>query len=161
MRTKEETTELAFRAWVRSHGLFRQEMDAYFHKHGLSGAQWGVLRTLQRAETEAGLHGVPLGELGRRMIVKAPSVSGVVDRLERQGLVERVASLTDLRSKEVRLTVEGRSLVESIVATHRTQRERVFGCFSATEQRALLKLLNKLETHFETLGHKTAFSFKK
>lgn len=161
MLTKEETTELAVRAWVRAHGLFRQEMDAYFHKHGLSGAQWGVLRTLQRAETEAGLDGLSPGELGRRMIVKPPSMTGVVDRLEKQGLVERVANPADLRSKEVRLTAEGRALVERIVATHAGQRERVLGCFNGEERRTLLKLLTTFENHFETLGHKPVQAFKK
>lgn len=155
-----ETTEKAFRALVRTHGLFRQEMEAYFHTHALSGAQWGVLRTLHRAEAE-GLPGLAPGELGRRMIVKAPSVTGVIDRLERQGFVERTPSPTDLRSKQVRLTRAGRSLVEGILKHHPKQMEKILGVFSATERQTFLKLISKLETHLDALVAHDASPLKK
>lgn len=155
MTTEAEITEKAFRAWVRTHGLFRQEMETYFHAHGLSGAQWGVLRTLHRAEAE-GLHGLPLGELGRRMIVKAPSVTGVIDRLERLGYVERTPSLTDLRSKQVRLTEPGRGLVEGLLKHHPAQMAKVLGVLTVPQRAELHKLLSKIEDHLVSLVHPTS-----
>lgn len=150
MTTEAETTERAFRAFVRTHGLFRQEMEAYFQRKGLSGAQWGVLRTLHRAEAE-GIRGLTPGELGRRMIVKAPSVTGVIDRLERSGHVERIPSPTDLRSKLVRLTREGRALLEGVLKHHPAQMKKVLGVFSSAERAAFLKLISKLETHLDAI----------
>ena len=135
-----EITEKAFRAWVRTHGMFRQLMEEYFQRQGLSGAQWGVLRTLRRAEDE-GVRGLSPGELSRRMIVKAPSVTGVIDRLERQGLVERIASRKDLRSKEIHLTKEGRALLERALKKHPAQMEKILGGLTVAQRAELLKLL--------------------
>jgi DNA-binding MarR family transcriptional regulator len=161
MPPETEITERAFLSWVRALGLFRQEMETYFHSRGLSCAQWGVLRTLDRAEAETGVAGLPLGELGRRMLVKPPSVSGVVDRLERQKLVERTASLTDLRSKEVRLTKTGRALLASVLKTHQLQREKILGVYTPAELASFQKLISKLETHLDVLVANDSAPLKK
>src|SRR6266566_1599887 len=81
-------TEAAFHALLRSFGLVRQVMEPYFAPFGISGPQWGVLRVLQRAESN-GEAALRLSELGQRLFVQPPSVTGVADRLERQGLVQR------------------------------------------------------------------------
>src|SRR6218665_2409114 len=146
MTTEAETTERAFRAFVRTHGLFRQEMEAYFQRKGLSGAQWGVLRTLHRAEAEK-IRGLTPGDLSRRMIVKAPSITGVIDRVERQGFVERVPSLQDLRSKQVSLTPEGRKFLEGVLKHHPAQMEKVLSPLTGPQRIELQKLLGKIEAH--------------
>src|SRR5262245_39477999 len=107
-RAREEN---AVRALVRAFGLLERVMQPYFSQFGITGAQWGVLRTLDRAE-QAGLRGLRLTDLSDRLLVRPPSVTGVVDRLERAGLVVRDASPTDLRAKEVRLTARGRQRLE-------------------------------------------------
>lgn len=152
MPTEAEITESAFRALVRTHGLFRNEMEQYFQRKGLSGAQWGVLRTLHRAEAEK-IRGLTPGDLSRRMIVKGPSITGVIDRLEREGFVERVPSLQDLRSKQVSLTPEGRKFVEGILVHHPAQMEKVLAPLTGPQRIELQKLLGKIEAHLEQLAH--------
>ena len=54
-------------------------------------------------------HGVlPLGKVGERLQVQPASVTSAVDRLERQGLVERVPNPADGRGTLARLTPAGR-----------------------------------------------------
>src|SRR5262245_17823636 len=104
------STEPAFRALVRTFGLLKRVMEPYFARFGISGSQWGVLRTLHRA-AEEGTSELRLTDLGDRLIVRPASVTAVVDRLARMGLVERRASDSDQRVKNVRLTVAGRRFV--------------------------------------------------
>src|SRR5438309_5582749 len=103
--------EGAFRELIRVLGLLERVMQHYFAQFGISGAQWGVLRNLHRAEQE-GLAGLRLTELGERLLIRPPSVTGVVDRLERVGLVKRDGLPADLRAKQVVLTLKGRQTVE-------------------------------------------------
>src|SRR6185369_9612317 len=98
-------------------GLLERVMQPYFGRFGISGAQWGVLRNLHRAEQE-GRAGLRLGELGERLLIRPPSVTGVVDRLERLGLVARSDVPGDGRAKEVGLTPEGREVLDRVLAEH-------------------------------------------
>src|SRR5581483_1355777 len=96
-------TENAFRELIRVRGLLERVQQAYYAQFGLSGSQWGVLRTLHRAEQE-GRDGLRLTDLSEQLLIRPPSVTGVVDRLERAALVRREESPTDLRAKRVALT---------------------------------------------------------
>src|SRR3984893_16275138 len=107
----------AFRELIRTFGLAERVMQPYFARFGISGAQWGVLRNLHRAEQE-GQPGLRLTDLRRRMLIRPPSVTGIADRLEKVGLIVRRASATDGRSKQVALTEKGRRLVEKILTVH-------------------------------------------
>src|SRR3954451_6689474 len=93
----------AFREFVRSFGLVERVMQTHFARFGISGAQWGVLRHLHRAEQD-GEGALRMTDLGDRLLIRPPSVTGVVDRLERAGLVGRKDSPDDQRSKRVVLT---------------------------------------------------------
>src|SRR5438876_8536905 len=108
------------RQLVRTFGLLEKVMRPYFARFGISGSQWGVLRTLHRAELE-GLTGLRLTDLSDRLLIRPPSVTGIVDRLERVGLVLRDGSPEDLRAKLVRLTDKGRQLVGQVLAVHGEQ----------------------------------------
>src|SRR5437660_2428318 len=94
--------EGAYRELIHVFGLAERVMQPYFARFGISGSQWGVLRNLHRAEQD-GLPELRLSELSDRLLVRPPSVTGIVDRLERAGLVARRDSTTDLRAKHVGL----------------------------------------------------------
>jgi DNA-binding MarR family transcriptional regulator len=143
-------TESAFRELIRTLGLLERVQQSYFARFGLSGAQWGVLRNLHRAEQE-GLPGLRLTDLSERLLVRPPSVTGVVDRLERARLVERTESPTDLRAKQVGLTSKGRQLVERVLTVHGAQMDTVLGGLSQPEQAELHRLLKALGQHLEGL----------
>jgi DNA-binding MarR family transcriptional regulator len=142
--------EGAWRQLIHCMGLIERAMQPYFSQFGISGSQWGVLRTLHRAELE-GVSGLRLTDLGERLLIRPPSVTGVVDRLERAGLVVRDGSPTDLRAKQVALTDQGRHLVERVVGFHGDQIDKVLGGLSATEQGQLHRLLLQMAKHLEAL----------
>src|SRR5690349_9389201 len=95
--------DMTFRAMIRTFGLLRRVQEPFFNRFGISASQWGVLRTLHRAEQE-NVHWLRLTDLGSRLIIRPPSVTGVVDRLQRMGLLLRTSLPEDRRAKRVSLT---------------------------------------------------------
>jgi len=149
-RSTPTAAERSFRQLIRTFGLLERIMQPYFARFGISGAQWGVLRNLHRAEQE-GLPGLRLTDLSRRMLIQPPSVTGIADRLEKVGLIVRRASETDGRSKQVALTEKGRQLVEQVLTVHPTQIARVMGGLSTEEQEQLDRLLVQMSDHVAIL----------
>lgn len=145
------STENPIRELVRTFGLLERVMQPYFARFGISGAQWGVLRNLHRAEQE-GLPGLRLTELGDRLLVRPASVTGLVDRMERAGLVVRDGLATDLRVRHVCLTDKGRRLLEGILAKHDAQIATVLGGLTEAEQETLQRLLARLGQHLQRLS---------
>src|SRR5215212_5941169 len=90
----------AFRALLRTFGLLKRVMEPHFTSIGISGAQWAILRNLHDLEA-AGERAVRLSDLGNRLLIRPPSVTGVVRRLRQIGLVEVAASRADQRAKTI------------------------------------------------------------
>ncbi len=135
-------TDNPLREFIRVQGLVERVMQHYFARFGISGSQWGLLRTLHRAEQD-GQPGLRLTDLSR--------VTGAVDRLERAGLVLRDQAAVDQRSKVVALTKKGRQLIDRILAVHERQIARVLAGLSGKEQGEFHRLLRRLGQHLESL----------
>jgi DNA-binding MarR family transcriptional regulator len=140
--------ENGYRALIRVTGLLDRVMQPYFGRFGLSRSQWACLRVLHRAEQE-GIPELRPVDLGRRLLVRPPSITGLIGRLRRVGYVASSSSSTDARGKEVRLTVRGRELVERILTGHAAQIAAVMGGLDEAGQRQLNLLLERLAAHLE------------
>jgi len=92
----------AVRKLVRFLRLADREAEA---ATGLSAAQLFVLNCLAEQPASS------LAELAQRTLTDPSSVSTVVDRLVRRGMVKRVRSRDDLRRQEIRLTPIGSRVV--------------------------------------------------
>jgi homoprotocatechuate degradation regulator HpaR len=79
--------------------------------HGLSDQQWRVLRVL-------GEHGtVETGRVAREAYILGPSLTGVLARMERDGLIRRERDPADQRRTVVEATARGLKLVEKLSHT--------------------------------------------
>src|SRR3954468_23908731 len=77
-------------------------------EHGLSDQQWRVLRVL-------GEHGVvETGRVAREAYILGPSLTGVLARMERDGLVQRERDPADQRRSVIEATAKGRKMVERL-----------------------------------------------
>ena len=83
-----------------------------------------------------------MGELSTQLACDPSSATGIVDRLERKGLVRRVADPVDRRAKRVELTPEGKALRRRIEQRVMAARPSIAG-LTKTEQRQLRDLLQK------------------
>ncbi|MEM6761729.1 MAG: MarR family transcriptional regulator [Pseudomonadota bacterium] len=82
-----------------------------------------------------------LGTLSRRLMVTNGNITGLVDRLVDDGLVQRRVRRADRRSATVRLTEEGRARFDEMAVAHRAWINELFGGLDASEQAALARLL--------------------
>ncbi len=73
---------------------------------GLTGPQLAALQAAAQNET------VTAGGIAREIHVGQPTVTGILDRLERRGLVERARGQQDRRKLDVRVTEEGRRVLQ-------------------------------------------------
>jgi MarR family 2-MHQ and catechol resistance regulon transcriptional repressor len=87
---------------------------------------------------------LPVNTLGKKILISSGSITAAVDRLERQGLVERRDSATDRRERIAHLTPKGTKLIERLFAEHEREMEQAFGCLDRAERGALAALLGKL-----------------
>ena len=108
--------------------------------HGLSDQQWRVLRVLGEHADEAA--GVETGRVAREAYLLGPSLTGVLTRMERDGLIERQRCPQDARRTVVRATAAGLAKVQALSQTieaHYSWMEQVLG---KTRLKALYELLD-------------------
>jgi DNA-binding MarR family transcriptional regulator len=139
-----------FQSLLRVFGLIRRVMEPYFATFGISGAQWAVLIVLHRAKKE-GLSGLRLKDIGDRLLIRPPSVTGVVDRLYRLGFLMRKASSADSRAKQVSLTPAGSELVGRILEGHKAKTDTLFAGLTKGERDQLQQLLDRISLHLEKI----------
>ena len=72
------------------------------------------------------------------------SMTAAVDRLERKGLIIRTAARDDRRAKVLKLTPEGKRVVENAFGRHAAQLESAMTVLNHSERRELHGLLKKL-----------------
>ncbi|MFC3612635.1 MarR family winged helix-turn-helix transcriptional regulator [Lutimaribacter marinistellae] len=82
----------------------------------------GYGTTLPRFDVLATLHsrpdGMRMSELSQHLVVSNGNVTGLVDRLVAEGLVERETLETDRRAFVVRITETGKALMDEMTASH-------------------------------------------
>jgi MarR family 2-MHQ and catechol resistance regulon transcriptional repressor len=112
---------------------------------GLNVTDFAVLECL--------LHKGPLSisAIGARVLLTSGSMTAAVDRLERQGLVERRADPGDRRSRIVHLTTDGRALIECAFDKHEEAVNELFAELGATDRRRLYKALREVGRRAESL----------
>jgi DNA-binding MarR family transcriptional regulator len=82
--------------------------ERWAERHGLTQGRLGVLFRLYRCGD------TPLGDLALDLDNTPRNITGLVDHLERDGLVERVPDSSDRRSIRARLTKAGRERIEAV-----------------------------------------------
>ena len=117
---------------------FRVRMDRWLERHSLSEARLAVMMRLVRAGE------MTLGDLAGTLDMSARNITGLVDHLERDGLVERFPDPGDRRAVRVRVSPAGRARIEELGAEkERSQADLVAG-FTDAELDQLRHLLLKL-----------------
>ena len=117
--------EGAFKAW---------------HRHSLSLVHLNVLAVLEMAGP------LSMKRLAEALDVSDASATGIVDRMEKRGLVERRHGLDDRRVVLVHPTDEGQTVFHDAAAHRRELLGRVLGELSETEMSALLTGMRAMHT---------------
>ena len=128
----QESWELIRRLWT---GNFPRMM-ALFAEFDLAKQQAFALVHLEPDQPK------PMSELAAAMFCDASNITGIADRLEARGLVERVPSAHDRRVKTLVLTPEG-VRVRAVLAGRLAEPPEAVTSLSAADQRALRDILRR------------------
>jgi len=123
----------------RTVGLLSRPMLRYVKAHGLSPAQYNILRIL-RGQADGRL---PCRQIGLRMVTREPDVTRLLDRLEKDGLVDRVRSDTDRRVVLISITAAARKLLAELDEPMRQIHRDSLGHLTRAEIREMNRLLVK------------------
>jgi len=97
-----------------------------------------------------------MGELAKRSGVADKTLTGVVDRLERDGLLQRERDSEDRRVVRANLTRKGATLHKRIDAQMGEQMARVLGVLDPTDRRDLFRILENFLTRISSLDEASA-----
>ncbi len=133
--------KLALNLWVvlaRCYNSFAQSEALRIKAYDITSPQFGVLETL------AHLGPLKMCAIAEKLLMSGANVTGVVDRLEEKGLVQRVMEAGDRRTYRIHLTGAGGKLIAAIFPQHAELIRQATHALSAKEKRTLAALLKKL-----------------
>lgn len=127
----------------RASNAVRPGLRNVFSAFGLTEPQWRAMRALWAHDGETDM---TLSELAAVSYVDPSVLVGVLDRLERDGLAQRVRSLADRRRVHISLTAKGTALRHEVDPLIEQAYERLETVLEPHEWKQLHHLLDKLRT---------------
>lgn len=142
MNAKDRSTEVRYRALLqllRTADSLWNASRGFFSNWDLSPSQFNIINLLRdRPE------GFSQIELGRLLITHRSNVTGLVDRLEKRGLVRRREVAGDRRAYRVVLTPGGAKLLAQILPEYYRLTQEIWGDISAARAQQLVSDLEQL-----------------
>lgn len=130
------------RELARAYQAFSITSAEHVRQLGLTPAQFDVIATLGNTP------GIPLHELTTRTLITKGTLTGVLDRLELKGLVQRVVATADRRSYRAVLTPAGADLFAQTFPAHRDYLAQFFRNLNDLELEAIQQALVTLRQCF-------------
>ncbi|MDP6708180.1 MAG: MarR family transcriptional regulator [Alphaproteobacteria bacterium] len=131
--------------------LWRVQMNRRLQSHGLSVAQWLVLRALARKGD-----GTVQRDLAEAIGVEGSTLVGLLDRLAKAGLIERREAAHDRRYKSVHLSAAAQDLIPVLDEVHRGLRHELFGDIPERDLATGLEVLERVLARIEGLAGRAA-----
>ena len=110
-------------------------------ERGLTSPQVSVLKILEATDD------LSLTELSERMSAKNSTITGIVDRMERDGLVMRDRSSSDRRVVLIRATEKGRELARSVKVGAMELLTSALGALNEVDRQELRRIVLELAEH--------------
>ncbi len=132
---------------LRTNDQFQNRFGRLFREYDLTPSQYNVLRIL-RGE------GKPMPSLGvaDRMIQVVPAITGLIDRLEKEGLVKRERCTEDRRVVYVEITKTAETLLRKMDQPVSELHKSLIGHLNRTELKELSRLLEKARMSLQGSG---------
>lgn len=141
----------ALRAWLRllaCHNLVEAQLRTVLRlQFDTTLPRFDLMAQLQRYP-----HGLRMRELSEHMMVTGGNVTGLVDRLVDEGLINRLDDPDDRRAYVVSLTTRGRQEFAAMAVEHERWIGSLFGGLQGEELAQLSGLLGKLKNHLAQGG---------
>lgn len=87
---------------------------------------------------------LPMNRISRQLLTTGANITGLIDRMEQKGLVERAEDRTDRRKILIQLTSKGQKTFETTAKRYRKKIKESFGILPRSEREELFRLLVKV-----------------
>ena len=132
----------ALRELVLAYQGFERYSAPHIKALGLTTTQFDVIATLGNQPP------MTCKELGEKTLVTKGTLTGVLERLEVKGILERKINPEDARSQIISLTPKGQDIFQKVFPEHLTHLGKAFGKLSDDEMLQLQNSLKKLRSIF-------------
>jgi DNA-binding MarR family transcriptional regulator len=132
---------------MRTSDRFENRFGRLFREYGVTSSQYNVLRIL-RGEGRP----MPCLEIADRMVQIVPAITGLIDRLEKQDLVERRRCTEDRRVVYIELTEKAVRLLETLDQPDISLHKQLIGHLTRKELKELSRLLVKARESMHSSG---------
>ncbi|MFB3789065.1 MAG: MarR family winged helix-turn-helix transcriptional regulator [bacterium] len=129
--------------------MLAKEGQRLLRPFGLTDSQFNVLMLLKYQNSGAGISQTILGE---RLLVNRSNVTGLIDRMEQAGWVQRLADPKDRRINQVKITRAGLSVLNKAEEKYFTRIEEVIGALPAKNQTLICSLLETIRKALRKSG---------
>jgi MarR family 2-MHQ and catechol resistance regulon transcriptional repressor len=108
---KEDFRESAIYALACSYSYIEKEISDYLRPFDLTPAKFNTMIVIKHAGKDRGLSQI---DIGRRLIVTASNMTRLLDKLQKEGLVERFSREGDRRVNLIRISKKGSDLLDKV-----------------------------------------------
>ncbi|NOX73840.1 MAG: MarR family transcriptional regulator [Alphaproteobacteria bacterium] len=129
-----------------------EAFHAELRNSGLRVSTWRILASLYPEEV------LTVGALAQTCLLKQPTLTRALDRMERDGLLKRVHSTKDRRSVFVKLTPQGHELTQEKVHMAKSHERRILSGFTKPQAAEIKNVLHSL---LDRLGHRKKLTEKR
>ncbi|WP_342620927.1 MarR family transcriptional regulator [Rhodoferax sp. GW822-FHT02A01] len=143
----EINNRLFFRLFQVANTLHTKGTQA-IEEFGVTTQQWSVLGALSRPQAEEGMS---INDLSRLLLVSRQNLTGVLSRLERDGLIERATNEEDRRSRKVKLSKQGQALWLKLQDPIHQFYDKALKDLSFDDRLAFIHYFTKLQTNMSKL----------
>lgn len=128
---------------ARASHLIAEDFALILKQADFDRSRWRILASLSDYDK------VAIGELANRVLMKQPTLTKILDRMEQKNLVRRQHSKEDRRSVKVVITPEGREKVAELLRQAKEHERAVLKEYSAEEEEILKRVLRTLIDRME------------
>lgn len=125
---------------IKTADVLQQSVAQVMRASQITETQYNVLRILRGAGSE----GLKCNEIAERMVTRDPDITRLLDRLEKQGWIERNRSKTDRRVVTSKISESGLCVLAELDEPLQLKLEEMLGRLGPDRLRLLIELLEEV-----------------
>ncbi|WP_018932016.1 MarR family winged helix-turn-helix transcriptional regulator [Gracilibacillus lacisalsi] len=148
LKKKQDPSLKLFVVLSKAYRAVADQVAKDIRSHGLNTTDFGVLELLYHQGEQ------PLQKIGDKILLASGSITYVVDKLEKKGLVKRTPCPSDRRITYASITEKGQQLLNDIFPEHWKQIEVITAGLDEEEKVEAIRLLKKLGMYADHFSEK-------
>ena len=130
--------------FLKTKDMLEEVHNRFFEEYDLSNTKFNILVILYKGH-KGQKEKMYMSKIGERMLLSNANITGLVDRLEKQGFVKRVRSSEDRRKIVIEITEAGVERVERVIEDYVIWSEKLMKTLGTDEKKYMVELLEKIQ----------------